>query len=64
MVQVKDNQPTLHQAIAEIAATAAPSDATRSHDIGRNRADSDEAARVHRSDAARRSNLMAPIILI
>ena len=37
MVQVKDNQPTLHQAIAEIAATAAPSDATRSHDIGRNR---------------------------
>ncbi len=26
-------------------------------------ADSDEAARVHRSDAARRSNLMAPTIL-
>jgi predicted transposase YbfD/YdcC len=36
-VQVKDNQPSLHQAIAEVAATAAPSDAAQSHDTGRNR---------------------------
>jgi predicted transposase YbfD/YdcC len=36
-VQVKDNQPSLHQAIAEVAATAAPSDPVRRHDTGRNR---------------------------
>jgi predicted transposase YbfD/YdcC len=37
IVQVKDNQPTLHQAIAGVAATAAPSDSAHSHDTGRNR---------------------------
>jgi len=36
-VQVKDNQPTLHQAIAERTATATPSDSTQSHETGRNR---------------------------
>jgi predicted transposase YbfD/YdcC len=36
-VQVKDNQPTLHRAIAEVAATAAPRDSAPSRDIGRNR---------------------------
>lgn len=35
IVQVKDNQPTLLQAIAEVAATA--SDGAQSHDTGRNR---------------------------
>ena len=36
-MQVKDNQPTLHQAIAERTATATPSDSTQSHETGRNR---------------------------
>lgn len=36
-MQVKDNQPSLHQAIAEVTATAAPLDTAQSHDIGRNR---------------------------
>ena len=37
IVQVKDNQPTLHQQIAEISATTAPLGAAHSHDRGRNR---------------------------
>jgi len=36
-VQVKDNQPTLHQAIAQIAASSAPLGSVRSRDRGRNR---------------------------
>ena len=34
---VKDNQPTLHQRIQEIAATTAPLGSAYSHDTGRNR---------------------------
>ena len=37
IVQVKDNQPTLHQRIREIAAAAAPLGSVHSHDKGRNR---------------------------
>ncbi len=37
IVQVKDNQPTLHQRIQEIAAITAPLGSARSHDKGRNR---------------------------
>src|SRR3954470_17342216 len=37
IVQVKDNQPTLHQQIEQIAATAAPITAAHSRDTGRNR---------------------------
>ena len=37
IVQVKDNQPTLHARIAEISATTAPLGIDRSHDIGRGR---------------------------
>lgn len=40
IVQVKDNQPTLHQQIEEIAATAAPLGSAQSHDKGRNRDES------------------------
>jgi hypothetical protein len=36
-VQLKDNQPTLHQASAEVAATTTPLETVQSHDIGRNR---------------------------
>jgi len=36
-VQVKDNQPTLHQHIQETCATTAPLGSARSHDKGRNR---------------------------
>jgi hypothetical protein len=36
-VQVKDNQPTLHQASAEVAATTTPLETVHSHDLGRNR---------------------------
>jgi Transposase DDE domain len=37
IVQVKDNQPTLHQKIQEISAATAPLGSARSHDKGRNR---------------------------
>lgn len=37
IVQVKDNQPTLHQQIQEISATTAPLGSAQSHDRGRNR---------------------------
>jgi len=37
IVQVKDNQPTLHQQSREIAATTAPLGSAHSHDKGRNR---------------------------
>ena len=37
IVQVKDNQPTLHQQIEQLAATAAPITAAHSRDTGRNR---------------------------
>ncbi len=37
IVGLKDNQPTLHQRIQEIAATTAPLGSARSHDKGRNR---------------------------
>lgn len=37
IVQVKDNQPTLHQQIAEIAATTTPLGSVHSHDKGRSR---------------------------
>jgi predicted transposase YbfD/YdcC len=40
IVQVKDNQPTLHQKVADISATAVPIDAVDSHDEGRNRDES------------------------
>ena len=40
IVQVKDNQPTLHQQIEQIAATTAPIAAAHSHDNGRNRDES------------------------
>ena len=36
-MQVNDNQPSLHQAIAEVAANATPLDATQSHNTGRSR---------------------------
>ena len=36
-MQVKDNQPTLHQQIEAVAATTAPIGADHSHDTGRNR---------------------------
>jgi len=36
-VGVKDNQPTLHQRVQEIAATTAPLGSARSHNKGRNR---------------------------
>ena len=36
-MQLKDNQPTLHQASAEVAATTTPLETVQSHDIGRNR---------------------------
>jgi predicted transposase YbfD/YdcC len=37
IVQVKDNQPTLHQTIQDLAATTAPCGSARSRDKGRNR---------------------------
>src|SRR4051794_3589312 len=37
IVQVKDNQPTLHQQIQETCATTAPPGCASSHDRGRNR---------------------------
>ena len=37
IVQVRDNQPTLHRRIQEIAATAVPLGSVHSHDQGRNR---------------------------
>jgi predicted transposase YbfD/YdcC len=37
IVQVKNNQPTLHQQVRQIAATAAPLGSAHSHDTGRNR---------------------------
>jgi hypothetical protein len=37
IVQVKGNQPTLHERSRHICATAAPSGSARSHDKGRNR---------------------------
>ena len=37
IVQVKDNQPTLHQRIQEVAAARAPLGSAHSHDKGRNR---------------------------
>ncbi len=37
IVQVKDNQPTLHQQIQEILATTTPLGSAQSHDKGRNR---------------------------
>jgi len=37
IVGVKDNQPTLHQRIQEVAATTAPLGSVHSHDKGRNR---------------------------
>ena len=37
IVQVKGNQPTLHQRVQEIAATAVPLGSAHSHDKGRNR---------------------------
>jgi len=40
IVQVKDNQPTLHQQIAEVAATKPSLTSVRSHDKGRNRDES------------------------
>jgi predicted transposase YbfD/YdcC len=36
-VQVKDNQPTLHQRIQEVSATTTPLGPAHSHDTGRNR---------------------------
>ena len=40
IVQVKDNQPTLHQQVRAIGATAAPLESARSRDRGRNRDES------------------------
>jgi hypothetical protein len=40
IVQVKDNQPTLHQQIEEIAATTAPIGSAHSRDKGRSRDES------------------------
>lgn len=37
IVQVKDNQPTLHHKIDDVAATTAPLGSAQSHDIGRGR---------------------------
>ena len=37
IVGVKDNQPTLHQAVQEVSATTAPLGTAHSHDKGRNR---------------------------
>ena len=37
IVQLKDNQPTLHQQVQQIAATTAPLGSAHSRDIGRNR---------------------------
>jgi len=37
IVQVKDNQPTLHQKIQQVSATTTPLGSARSHDKGRNR---------------------------
>ena len=37
IVQVKDNQPTLHQQVEQIASTTAPIAAAHSHNTGRNR---------------------------
>ena len=37
IVQVKGNQPTLHQQIQQLSATTVPLGSTRSHDKGRNR---------------------------
>lgn len=40
IVQVKDNQPSLHQQIQQISATTAPLGSDNSHDKGRNRDES------------------------
>ena len=40
IVQVKDNQPSLHQQIQQISATTAPLGSDHSHDKGRNRDES------------------------
>jgi len=37
IVQVKDNQPTLHQQIQQVSATTTPLGSVHSHDKGRNR---------------------------
>lgn len=46
-MQVKDNQPTLHQQIQEICATTAPLGSARSRDRGRNRDESRTVAVFH-----------------
>jgi len=51
IVQVKDNQPILHQQIQQICATAAPLGSARSHNKGRNR---DERRTVTVFDPAER----------
>lgn len=51
IVQVKDNQPTLHQQIQQTCATTAPFDRAHSRDRGRNR---DERRTVTVFDAAGR----------